>query len=174
LTLGVIGGGGGMKEGVTLQVALYYRDASSNMVIVGSTTVTNTIADFPTTTHFVDYTVHVPAVKAADASANQNIGVLIVSTTAPELQGGYWDIDNVRLIASPAGPALSFAKAGNTLHISWPSQTGLQYQLRSSQDLKTWSDYGTPIIGTGGESEEIIPTDATAHSFFSLTATPAP
>src|SRR5688500_6278062 len=39
LTVGLIGGGGNMREGVSLGIALYYRDASSNMVYVAMTNV---------------------------------------------------------------------------------------------------------------------------------------
>src|SRR6185295_5771546 len=42
LTVGVLGGGGGMLDGVPFELSLYYRDASTNMVTVAATTVTNT------------------------------------------------------------------------------------------------------------------------------------
>jgi len=108
LTFGVMGGGGGMKEGVTLTASLYYRDASSNIVPVSSITITNTRANFPTATHLVDYVVHVPAIKPDAAWTRQNIGILLISSVTPELQGGYWDVDNVRLTESVEVPNGSF------------------------------------------------------------------
>jgi len=63
LTVGVIGGGGGMQPGATLQLSLYYRNASSNMVIVAATTITNSTTLFPTNTHLLDFQVQVPAVQ---------------------------------------------------------------------------------------------------------------
>src|SRR5262245_12422222 len=41
LTVGVLGGGGGMSNGATFQIGLYYRDHASNRVTVASTTTTN-------------------------------------------------------------------------------------------------------------------------------------
>ena len=40
VTVGVLGGGGGMLEGATLEVSLYYRDAQGGMVTVAATNVT--------------------------------------------------------------------------------------------------------------------------------------
>src|SRR6185295_4398509 len=53
----------------------------------------------PTNTHFVDFAVSTPVVKASDAYANQHIGIAIFSSIPfdQNLFGGYWDIDNVRL-----------------------------------------------------------------------------
>src|SRR5437773_7431521 len=54
LTVGVLGGGGGMSNGTTFEISLYYRDAASNIVTVAATTITNTPDVFPNHTHFVD------------------------------------------------------------------------------------------------------------------------
>src|SRR5207247_7492957 len=80
LTVGVIGGGGGMSNGVTLELSLYYRDGASNQVKVGSTSITNTPTTFSNSTHFVDFAVQVPAVKAGDAWAGQYMGGQLLST----------------------------------------------------------------------------------------------
>ena len=98
LTVGVLGGGGGMSNGATFAISLYYRDASSNMVTVGATTITNSPALFPTNTHFTDFQVRVPSVKTNDAWAGKNIGIQLASTIGFDKIGGYWDVDNVRLV----------------------------------------------------------------------------
>jgi hypothetical protein len=98
--VGVLGSGGGMSNGATFELSFYYRDASSNIVTVGATTITNTKALFPTNTHFTDFQARVSQVKASDAWAGKNIGIRLASTTSFALTGGYWDIDNVRLTES--------------------------------------------------------------------------
>ncbi len=111
LTVGVIGGGGGMAEGSTLQLSLYYRDASNNMVTVAETTVTNTPETFPTDTEFVDFSVRLPAVQSTDAWAGKHIGMQILATPDfedPSAWGGYWDVDNVRLQEGIYVPNFSF------------------------------------------------------------------
>lgn len=113
LTAGVIGGGGGMKPGATLELGLFYRDAASNLVTVASTVITNSTDVFPTNTHFVDFQVQLPTVQETNAWAGKHIGIRLLSTTSFDLAGGYWDLDNVRLLESTAGeislglPALS-------------------------------------------------------------------
>ncbi len=97
LTVGVLGGGGGMSPNATLQISLYYRDLSNNIVTVGATTITNTPQLFPTNTAFTDFQVRLPAVRANDAWAGKRIGIQIASTTDFSAIGGYWDLDNVRL-----------------------------------------------------------------------------
>ena len=63
LTVGLIGGGGGMKEGATLELSLYYRDSLSNIVTVAATNITFTQTLFPSTFHFVDFQAQLPTVK---------------------------------------------------------------------------------------------------------------
>ena len=97
LTAGFIGGGGGMGDGATIELILYYRDALSNQMPVAVTVVTNDPTVFVNTTHFVDFHVTLPLVQATDAWASQYIGIKIRSTVPVDFQGGYWDLDNIRL-----------------------------------------------------------------------------
>jgi len=108
LTVGLIGGGGGMTNGATLQLSLYYRDASSNMVTVVSRTITNSPDLFPSDTHFVDFQLDVPTVQPTDPWANQNIGIEMLATVDFTTLGGYWDLDNVRLVEGLNVPNFSF------------------------------------------------------------------
>jgi len=99
LTVGVIGGLGGMTDGAGLQLSLYYRDAGNNLVTVGATPITYTTGSFPNANQFTDFSVTIPAVQAGDAWAGQNIGIGIVTTSGTG--AGYWDLDNVRLTVIP-------------------------------------------------------------------------
>lgn len=149
LTVALIGGGGNMREGVTLALALYYRDASSNMVVVSMTNVTHSVALFPSLTHFVDIPVSTPVVKASDAWANQNVGIALVSTVDPLLQGGYWDVDHVRLQEIDP-PRLVTRRAGE---IVVESEPGLVFEIRASSSLVTpiasWAVIGSVTNTTG-------------------------
>src|SRR5262249_30607344 len=62
LTVGVLGGGGGMSNGATFQISLYYRDAASNQVMVAAAAITNSLGLFPTNTHLTDFQVMLPTV----------------------------------------------------------------------------------------------------------------
>jgi hypothetical protein len=50
----------------------------------------------------VDCHVDVPVAKSTDAWAGQHIGIQFKSTVSTNLEGGYWDLDNVRLFEGPA------------------------------------------------------------------------
>jgi hypothetical protein len=107
LTVGVIGGAGNMKDGVPLELRLYCRDANDTPMIVGAATFTYHRSMGPLN-HFRDVQVSVPAVQETDPWAGKKIGVEIISTlTLADLDpatgkaGGYWDIDNFRLVQTP-------------------------------------------------------------------------
>jgi len=99
LSLGVIGGGGGMPEGSSLLLGMYYRDAGNNMIPIGGTSIIYTAGAFPTTTHFIDQFLNLPAVQAGDAWAGRNIGVEVLATSGTGT--GYWDVDHLQLQAVP-------------------------------------------------------------------------
>lgn len=174
LTVAVNGGGGNMLEGATLELALYYRDGSSDQVAVATTTATNSIAAFPVHTHLTDYTVHLPFVQATDAWAGKHVGVRLKSTVNLDQQGGYWDLDNVRLSATPEPSfAVTATPTETGLQLSWPSTHGFQYQIESTENLKAWTSYGAALAGTGDKLVSTVPRIATVEKYFRVRATPS-
>ena len=156
LTVGVMGsvyGNPPLYEGATVQLSLYYRDASSNMVTVAAATITNSADLFPTNTHLVDFSVYVPGVLPTDAWAGQHIGVQIASTVSTNLSGGYWDLDNVRLTETAlpvlSNPLVTNSQCGFTLL----SQPGLRFEILASTNpasaLSNWSSVATLTNVTG-------------------------
>lgn len=135
LTVGVIGGGGGMSNGAPLQLSLYYRDAQSNRVDVATQRISHSLALFPTLTHLIDLKVTTPEVKETDPWANQPLGIAVDSVVGFDLQGGYWDLDHVRLNElSPLrleSPKLTAEGISFTIH----SEPGLRITLRAGSDL---------------------------------------
>ncbi len=103
LVVGVLGGPGNMKDGASLEVRLFYRDASNTRVTVGATAFTYLAAD-ARLNHFQDVRLDLSPVRNTDPWADKEIGVQVISAlTLADLDpqtgkaGGYWDIDNVRL-----------------------------------------------------------------------------
>jgi hypothetical protein len=168
-TLGVIGGGGGMKDGVTLQLSIYYRDAASNMVTVATTTITNNAQLFPTNTHLVDFSVHVPGVRATDPWAGQNIGVQIASTVGFDLAGGYWDVDNARLTETLL-PALSDSRTTNgQFGFTLQGQPGVVFEIMATTNLalpiSNWTSLGT-LTNTTGTVPFLDSSTSINHRFY--------
>jgi hypothetical protein len=156
LTVGVIGGGGSMLEGVSLELSLFYRDDASNQVTVATTSVTNTLSTFSNTTHLMDFQVQVPTVKAGDAWAGRKLGVRLLSTVGFDLQGGYWDLDNVRL-TSTGEPALTeVTRTNGQIQITLESEPGQRFEMLSSTNLflplSQWTRLGTLTNVTGRAS----------------------
>jgi hypothetical protein len=153
LTVGVIGGGGGMTNGVTLELSLYYRDGASNRVTVAATTVTNQPATFSNTTHFIDFQVQVPAVKAGDAWAGQHIGVQLLSTVGFDLMSGYWDLDNVRLTAVREPVLREPTRTNGQFRFTLESEPGLSFEVLATSDLTqaiaNWTSLGILTNITG-------------------------
>ncbi|HWW03342.1 MAG TPA: hypothetical protein VNZ64_26805 [Candidatus Acidoferrum sp.] len=156
LTVGVIGGGGNMMPGVTLELSLYYRDAGSNQVVVAATSITNTPAVFSNHVTLIDFQVNVPTVQVADAWAGQHIGIRLLSTVDPSLQGGYWDLDNVRLTGTRRPLWANPAWSGGQFSLTLQSEPGLQFEVLASNDpslpIPSWTSLGTVSNATGSVS----------------------
>lgn len=174
LSFGVIAGGGNMLEGVSFEAALYFRDAATQMVTVTATNVVFAREVFPDRKHLTYFRLRLQSVQMDEAWVGQYIGVRFLSTVSPEMQGGYWDLDDVGLVAT-ADPkfAVSVGPTGSGVRLSWPSVMGFRYQIESSEDFNTWSSYGTPLAGTGDGLSEPVPSSG-SRSFFRVRATVAP
>jgi hypothetical protein len=135
LTVGVIGTGGGMLQGATMDLSLYFRDTASNHVNVVVTSITNTPAVFTNNTHLIDFTVSVPTVKAADPWAGQHIGIQMLSTVSTNLEGGYWDLDNVRLVSIQEPVLLNPISADGQFKFTLQSEPGSKVQILSTTNL---------------------------------------
>ncbi len=153
LRVGLIGGGGGMTNGASLELSLYYRDAASNQVIVAATSVTNTPDVFSNQTHLIDFQVNVPFVKASDPWAGQHIGVAIMSTVDFGMEGGFWDLDNARLTETRAPILVGPAATNGYFGFGLESEPGLKFEILASTDvtlpMANWTNLGTLTNDTG-------------------------
>jgi hypothetical protein len=106
---------------------------------------------FSNRTHFVDFTLHVPAVKASDPWAGQNIGIQILSTVDTNLQGGYWDLDNVRLTSVLEPVLVNPLLTNGQFNFTVQSEPGLNLEVLAATNLSapTWVSVGTLSNATG-------------------------
>lgn len=154
LTLSVQGGGGGMTNGVTLELGLYYRNASGMPQTIATTVVTNDATLFPSRRLLTDFQVVTPAVKSSDAWAGKAIGLQILSTVLPNLAGGYWNIDNARLKAHQAPVIWSSNLSSNELFsFVLQSDPGLKFEVQRADTVLTpsesWTVIGSATNATG-------------------------
>jgi len=141
-----------LNNGSTLQVALYYRDAASNMVNVASTNITYDSLAF-SGVHFSEFQAALPTVGAGDAWAGRHIGISIISTASVALQGGVWDIDNVRLVSTSQPLLLNPGFSGGHFGLTLQSEPGLKFEILASADVSVartnWTYIGTVTNVTG-------------------------
>jgi len=118
LSLDILGGGG-ITEGSSFLMSLYYLDGANSPVTAGATPITYTAAGFPNPTHLYEYSLTLPAVQPGDTWAGKNIGVQLLSTFGTG--AGYWDVDNVRLAVVPEPGTISLLAlgAGGLLLARW-------------------------------------------------------
>ncbi|HOX55349.1 MAG TPA: hypothetical protein PLC99_00490 [Verrucomicrobiota bacterium] len=147
LTVGVIGTGGGMQQGAALELSLYYRDDNSNRVTVAAVSLTNTTAVFSNNTHLLDFHVNVSAVRPGDAWAGRHIGIQMLSTVDPALEGGYWDLDNVRLSSTLEPILLDPVWTNSQFQFTLRSEPGLAIEILSATNpilpLSNWTSLGS-------------------------------
>lgn len=173
LTFGVVGGGGNMLEGVTFEAVLYTRDGSSQPITVARREVVFTREQFPTRTEFTEVRLETPVVQASDPWAGRPVGIHFLSTVSPELQGGYWDLDRVRLTAVGQTPFVLQAESTDTgIRLTWLSQIGQRYRVETSPDFSAWPATGAEIEGNGSELEMTLSLTGDAR-FFRVVSLPS-
>lgn len=155
MTVGVIGGGGGMREGSPLRLELYYRDADTNRVTVAYTDVVHAQAVFPTNTEFIDFEVEVPAVGADDPWAGERIGIILISMVDVSMWGGYWDLDNVRLAEIPPFEVGGMEVSSGEVWMAIDGEAGAVMQIEAASELgpaADWTVIGRVTNETGSAS----------------------
>lgn len=168
LTVGIIGGGYGMLPETPLQASLYYRDPASNKVFVAATTIAYSANYFSNRTHLIDFTVTVPVVRATDPWSNQYIGIQFLSTVSPELAGGYWDLDNIRLKSTLAPMLLNPVRTNNQFQFTVQSEPGMLLEILATTNATlpalNWTSLGNLTNTTG--TIPFIDTSANFHQRF--------
>jgi hypothetical protein len=174
LTVGVLGGGGAMADGVTLAISLYYRDAEGERVSVATTSITNAPGVFVERA-FVDFHVDVPTVQPSDPWAGQHLGIQLLSTVQPGIAGGYWDIDNVRLVATGRPVLVQAGLVDERLRFLVQGDVGQQFEVLATDDVSVppqeWTSLGT-VTNTSGSVEFIDPEPASGQRYYQVRSLP--
>jgi hypothetical protein len=92
-------------------------------------------------------------VRAGDAWAGQHIGIQMLSTVDTNLQGGYWDLDSVRLSSILEPVLLAPVWTNNQFQFTLRSEPGLRIGILSTTNaalpVLNWSSMGTLTNVTG-------------------------
>lgn len=168
----VLGNGGNMLPGPALEFVLGAFATGGEVAPLASLSITNDPALFPLRTRLTPFQLRTPLVREGDAWAGRPIVIQILSRVTPAQQGGYWDVDDVRLTAvRPPAIVLRTEPADDALRIVWPAAPGFRYQLQRSASLETWTNVGGGLNGRTGELSAEVPVGA-APAFFRVAAQP--
>lgn len=171
VSIDVLGAGGNMLDGVELEASLFRWVDGTNRVVVGGMTITNSSGAFPSRNRLTTYERTLPAVKADDPWAGQPMGVQVVSRATQANQGGYWDIDRIRVEAlAPHVPELGFEPVDGGIRLKWGSALGWRYRVREAAELGVWSEVGDSWIGNGNELSVRLSVGSGDQRFYSLLA----
>lgn len=174
----VQGGGGGMREGVPLELCLYYRNTAGMQVPVAHTEVVHSNTLFADPQRLVACSVTTPRVQATDPWAGRSVGVRLRSAVGADLAGGYWEVDAVTLHRqAPEGPRLDWswdaaATGQGRLRIDWTSRADETYRVEASVDGISWSPRGGAIPGTGSRVGWTLDSDQAGSLWLRVVARP--
>jgi hypothetical protein len=176
LTVGLTGSTAeALEQGSTIQLSLYYRDPSSNIVIVGATTVTYDTNVFTNLLELTDFQVQVPNVLPSDPWAGQRIGIELLCTPSFDVAGGFWDADNVRLEETTALSPTSLTFVNGQAQFTVQGEPGSVAEILSTTNLNTplagWTPLGS-ITNVTGVASFTDPSPLEAQKFY--TAQPSP
>jgi len=101
-------------------------------------------------------------VRSNDAWADQNIGIRFLSTVSTNLQGGYWDLDNIRLLEGPT--LLNPIKTNYQFEAVLLGETGAAFEMLATTN-SAWSIVEWMSLGTLTNSAGTIPFVDTNASF---------
>jgi hypothetical protein len=86
----------------------------------------------------------------APAGATSALIQIVVKTGADFGNFGKVNIDDLSLVAAGFNaPTVIPSTSIASVEISWPSKTGKSYQVQSSDNLGSWSNFGSVITGNG-------------------------
>ncbi len=159
---------------VVLQMGLYYRDNSNNIVTVAATNIVYAPNIF-SPTNFVYCELDIPPVQSTDAWAGQHIGIQFLSLATTNNDNGTWDLNNVQLFATPAfvNPTWSNGQFGASLK----SQPGLAFQILAATNLSlplsNWTSVVT-LTNVSGTTSFVDPATNNQERFYQARELPQP
>ena len=123
----------------------------------------------------IDFQATVPEVKASDPCAGKQIGIQFMSTVAPELLGGVWDLDNVRLKEVVATALNNPVRTNGHFSFVLQSEPNLAFAILATtnvgQSATNWTSLGgvTNVTGTVAFTD---PTTNLNQRFYRVRQTP--
>ena len=110
---------------------------------------------------------------AGDPWAGKNIGIRLASTiTDTNLEGGFWDLDNVRLSATLVPSLTEPAWNNGQFSFTLSSEAGMVFEIQATTNVNTlnWSTVGFVTNTTG--AARYTNSASAGRSFFRARSVP--
>lgn len=108
------------------------------------------------------------------APANATSALIQIFGVTGAVAGGFGEvlIDDVALVTTGTGSSSPIAAtSAPAVEVSWPSESGVNYQVRSSTDLQSWTDLG-PVVAGNDSIKSVFEAIAPPRKFFSVVELP--
>ncbi|MGZ4971240.1 MAG: sulfatase family protein [Limisphaerales bacterium] len=116
--------------------------------------------------------IHKPEMSPYIYTARQNLLAWMIQIQDPMLAGfqSYIAAHPVDAATFTSPRLLSAARGDNPgqINLQYPTSSNMLYQIRTSIDLTNWQPFGTPLQGTGTNSNWSLPASPTPAGFYSL------
>ena len=90
--------------------------------------------------------------------------ITYTNVTAPLTNQNY-------LMVTTIAPSLSTGLSGTNFLVNWGGLSGVTYQVLWSTNLVNWQPLGSPLPGTNGPMQLVLPIGSDPADFFRLSAT---
>ena len=140
----------------TVELVLFYRDGNDVLVDIARQTV-DAVGLFPQ--QLVDFSLYLPTVQSSDSWAGKAIGVALRAAGMP---GGFWDLDNVRLIESlPVSIPIENAsfEAPFVDPNAFPALPFVEAWIETDNDTQGSTNTGVFANTPGGKTDHIVNPD---------------
>jgi hypothetical protein len=145
----------GIEPVDSLELVLFYRD-SNDVVDIASKTVD---AVSLSSTELIDFSLQLPTVATGDAWAGKGIGVAL---RAVGMAGGFWDLDNVRLVESqPVSIKIENAsfEAPFVDPNAFPALPFIEAWIETDNDIEGSTNTGVFANTPDGKTDHIVNPD---------------
>jgi hypothetical protein len=144
-----------MPSGTAFRIGLYYKNAPDTPVSVSSTNILYDPAAFPDRNHFIYFQLNVPTLSPGDACVGKKMGIELISPLDFILQGGYWDVDDVRL-TSTTFQLINPVCTNGEFRVGLQSGPGERVEVLTADNpalpVSEWTSLGTVTNITGSDS----------------------
>ena len=116
-----------------------------------------------------NYSLGVPTNWSGTVTPSKGTSMFVPSSLSYTNISGSVPNQNYLMVPTVA-PGISTGTSGSNLTLNWQGIPGVTYQLLWSTNLMTWQPLGSPLTGTNGPMQIVLPDNSNSAAFFQINA----